>query len=779
MSSRPASSTIQPGPSSSSFLSALVAWSLIILLAALAIYELKPPNPLPATASQDEFSAERALAHVRAIARVPHPIGTSANAEARAYILAQFTSLGMNPQVAPAIGTRKGNSFVVVANAQNIVGRLPGTANSQAILLMAHYDSVPSGPGAADDASGVAAILEAVRALRTGPALKNDLIVLITDGEEVGLLGAEGFVASHPWMKDVGLVINFEARGDDGPSLLFETSNNNAPLIKEVVHAAPYPTASSLFYALYKLLPNDTDVTVFKRTNTPALNFAFGGHLEAYHSSLDTADHLSTASLQHHGSYALALARRFGQMDVSQLRQGSGDDVFFDWFGTSMVAYSQSWVIIGEIVVTILLVLTILLSTRRTGMSASRLVPALFASLGLLILVPIVMAAVAWVFLFLLRGRLILGDVQSNALLFIGLVALGAAVASATLAKFRKRFTALELALSGLVLVCILSWALALLLPAGSYVLFWPLLFSILGLLLLVLPQRPLTPGREWRAALLGTLFTILLFAPLSYLLYVFLTISAPSVALVGLLLGLAFLICIPAMDVAVPPGRSQKVVLLLMSGAVICMGIGIVESHSSGTHPRRDHLLYSVNTDDQTAVWASYDPAPDRFTAQFITDKAAKSQPLPKYLPTSQRRAISAPAPVVSLQPPVAEIKADEKNGDLHTLRMTVRSQRDDADSMVLRFEGAVQPVSIKISGRDIVPNQTSSDLTLVFYGVGTKGADLDLTIKAPSGISFWLGDQSLGLPDKRPRPENLMPTQGSDETIVCRKYTLAGTGK
>lgn len=779
MNSKPASSTIQPGPSSSSFISALVAWSLIILLAALAIYELKPPNPLPASSPQDEFSAERALAHVRAIAQVPHPIGTRANAEARAYVLSQLASLGMNPQVAPALATRKGNTFVIVANAQNIVGRLAGTANSKAIMLVAHYDSVPSGPGAADDAAGVAAILEAVRALRTGPALKNDLIVLITDGEEAGLMGAEGFVASNPWMKDVGLVINFEARGDEGPSLLFETSNNNAPLIREVVHAAPYPTASSLFYALYKLLPNDTDVTVFRRTNTPALNFAFGGHLEAYHSLLDTPDHLSRASLQHHGSYALALARRFGQMDITQLRQSSGDDIFFDWFGTSLVAYSQSWVIIGEIVVTILLVLTIVLSRRRASLSASRLVLALLASLGLLLLVPIVMAAVGWAILAVLSGRLILGDVQSNALLFIGLAGLGAAAASAMLALFRKHFKVLELALGGLVLVCILGWALALLLPAGSYVLFWPLLFSTLGLLLLVLPQRPLTPGREWRSAILGTISTILLFAPLSYLLYVFLTINVLSLAFVGVLLGLAFLICIPAMDVAAPQGGARKIALLLVAGAVVCIGIGIAESHSSGVHPRRDHLLYSLDTDDQTAVWASYDPAPDRFTSQFITGSAAKAHPLPKYLPNSQRPAISAPAPVVNLQPPVAEIKADEKNGDVRTLRMTVRSQREDADSMVLKFDNAVQPVSLKIAGREIAPNQTSSALALVFYGIGTKGVDVDLTLKAPSGISFWLGDQSLGLPEKRPRPDNLMPTQGSDETIVCRRYTLGSASK
>ena len=123
-------------------------------------------------------------------------------------------------------------------------------------------------------------------------------------------------------------------------------------------------------------------------------------------------------------------------------------------------------------------------------------------------------------------------------------------------------------------------------------------------------------------------------------------------------------------------------------------------------THPRRDNLLYSLNADDHTAIWASYDRGLDSFTSQFITDKTAKAQPLPKYLPNPRREAISGPAPVFGLQPPIAEIKSDEKTGDLHTLRMNVRSQRD-AYALVLRFDGPVQPVSMKISGRDIAPGQ------------------------------------------------------------------------
>src|SRR5436305_914453 len=108
----------------------------------------------------------------------------------------------------------------------------------------------------------------------------------------------------------------------------------------------------------------------------------------------------------------------------------------------------------------------------------------------------------------------------------------------------------------------------------------------------------------------------------------------------------------------------------------------------------------------------------------------------------------------------------------------MNVNSQRN-AYAMALRFDGPVRLVSMKISGRDVAPNQNSSNLILVLYGMGTQGADVEFTFKASAGVSFWLGDQSLGLPDKRQRPAGLMAAQGSDETIACRKYTLGAAAK
>jgi hypothetical protein len=749
-----------------------VTWCLFALLAALAVFELKAPDPLPATAPESEFSAERAVIHVRAISRIPHPIGSGAERYSRDYILAQLSSLGMNPQVISAIGLHADRNVVLAGDTSNIVGRLPGTASSKALMLMAHYDSVPTAPGAADDAAGVAAILEAVRALRAGPVLRNDLIVLITDGEEAGLLGAEAFAASHPWMKDIGLIVNFEARGNQGPSLLFETSTNNASLIKGVAAGVPYANGSSLFYSLYKLLPNDTDVTVFRATNIPALNFAFGSHLEAYHSMLDSPDNLSLSSLQHHGYYALGVARQFGSMDLNELKKQQGDDIFFNWFGHGLLAYSQGMVLIGQIIITVILAAIVVISLRR-GTQPARLLWALPASLAILLTVPLAMAAAGWLLFNGLKRDLMFGDTRANAMLLVGLVLLGAAAGSAIFAAARKRFGLQELSVAGLLLAGVLSWINALLLPAGSYLLAWPLFLSGAGLFLTVVPRR-LDPWRAWASMVPGILAAILLFAPIAYLLYVFLTLSLASVAAVGLLVGVGFIVCIPGMDKAVPQGGWKGITALLMIGAGLCFATGIVESHPSKIHPRPDSLVYAYNSDGGKAVWASYDGSLDGWTSQFIKPALATREPLPDYLAGSRRMVISAPAALLPLQPPVADIAAHEETGDLHTLRMSVKSQRD-ADRMVVRFDGSIKPISLKISGREVNIDNSSSSLILLLYGTNSRSVELDLKVKYSGGLSFWLEDGSPGLPDNRSRAEELMAKQGSDETLVCRKYVLA----
>ena len=149
----------------------------------------------------------------------------------RDHLVGQLRALGLDPQVQTATVARhepKWRGPAVAATVKNIVARLKGTANTRAVMLAAHYDSVPSGPGASDDGSGTVTLVETARALKAGPPLRNDVIFLITDGEELGLLGAQAFVSEHPWVKDGGLVLNFEARGACGPSLCLRRAGRMA-----------------------------------------------------------------------------------------------------------------------------------------------------------------------------------------------------------------------------------------------------------------------------------------------------------------------------------------------------------------------------------------------------------------------------------------------------------------------------------------------------------------------------------------------------------------------
>jgi len=715
------------------------------------------------------------MTHVHAIARAPHPIGSTANETVRAYLIAQLSALGLNPQVFPAIGIYQRARNIVVGDTHDVVGRLSGTASSRALILMAHYDSVYRAPGAADDGAGVAAILETLRALRSGPALKNDLIVLFTDGEEAGLLGAEAFSNSHPWMKDVGLVLNFEARGNKGASLLFETSTNNRAVVEAVARATPFPTASSLFYALYQLLPNDTDFTVFRQYGIPGLNFAFGENLEAYHSRLDTAGKLNTASLQHHGSYALSLARYFGKTDLTQLRTVIGNDIFFDWFGRNLIVYRQSWVIPGEIVVTALLILAILLSVRKAEVKLSRVLLALLPSVAVLVLLPVVLSAAGWLLLRFLAGRFIFSDSPANSWLLVGFVLLGGCAGGMLFAGFRKRFTVRELSLAGLIIVCILSWVVALLLPAGSYMLFWPMLFMALGLLAIAALHTEAQTRAQWLAGLPGMAASILLFAPIVYLLYIFLTLQLITIVAVGLLLALFFLISAPLLSVAVPPDNWRPALLLLLIGAIASIATGAMQSHDTAQYPRQDSILYSLDADHHTAAWLSYDQSLDSWTSQFITGPHQQPQAMPNYLAGFQRPVLSGPAPAFDLPPPIADVTANEIGDNLHRIEMNVRSQRN-ASRIYLSFDKDTQPTAIKIAGRELVLAQTFQGLNISLLGPFPEGADLELTFKAQSGMAFWIMDQSYGLPEAaaRMRPQNLMAGDGSDETVVCRKYKL-----
>jgi hypothetical protein len=302
-------------------------WTVIALLVmgvalGLTVLAAQPPAAMPETAPDKAFSAGRAMALLQRVLgdEVPHPVGSAANARVAARIGDELTALGYPVQTRTSFACRA--AWAICGDVTNIASRLPGQVEGPAVLLTAHYDSVAAGPGAADDMAGVAAILEIARILRDETP-RHPVIFLFSDGEEPGLLGAEAFVAEHPWAAQVGVVVNLEANGTHGQSILFETTENNSWLIDGFVEHAPRPVVSSISDEIYGFLPFNTDLTVYEEAGLPGINFAFTEEYPHYHTPLDQPANLSPGSLQHHGDNALAAVRAYTALDLADPPPGS------------------------------------------------------------------------------------------------------------------------------------------------------------------------------------------------------------------------------------------------------------------------------------------------------------------------------------------------------------------------------------------------------------------------------------------------------------------------
>lgn len=365
-----------PAPFARPLAAFVAAFALLFAADAVLRVLTRPPRALGADAPSTLASAARARAfHERVFdARVPHPVGSAEHARVRERLVAELERLGLAPVVEEHTVLR-GN---VLARVRNVVvpdarserskargaelARAAGVEAPGPVLLCAHYDSVAAGPGAGDDGAGVAALLETARALgASDEALARPVRLLFDDGEEMGLLGAQAFVESSAFRRDVAVVVNVEARGTRGASRMFETSLGNGELV-DACAALPHPSASSVSVEVYRRMPNDTDLTVFKAAGLPGINFAFVGGGRRYHTRLDDREHLDDGTLQHHVENALAATRALAARVEPFAKPGTrGDAVYADVAGAFLVrwpAWTAPWS-------AALLFLGVLLAARR------------------------------------------------------------------------------------------------------------------------------------------------------------------------------------------------------------------------------------------------------------------------------------------------------------------------------------------------------------------------------------------------------------------------------
>ncbi len=750
----------------------LVVVALLLGLVGWSTATLQPPDPAAADAPATEFSAARAFPHVAEIAAGVHVPGSDASDGVVEGLVATLSGLGLDTRVQNAVGAvRTAAGETRMARVRNVVAVLPGTAPTGRLFLTAHHDSVETGPGAADDAAGVAAVLETVRALTAGPPLRNDVVVVLTDAEEACSCGAEAFATAHPLAAAGGVVLNLEARGTGGPPIMFETSPGNAALAEAYAAAVPHPVASSVAVEVYRAMPNVTDFSVLTADGGfTGMNTAFIDGAAAYHSPQDVPARLHRGTLQALGDNALATARALGAADLAVLtRPADGDATYFPVLG-ELVRYPGSlvWAPAAGALATVGLLVLVL--HRRGTSPLGRTVGA-----TLLTAVPLVLAPVAaqglWALLVLLRpgyGQLV--DPWRPGWFRLATVALVAGVVLCWYALLRRRMGPASLAAGALVWLAVLGVVLAVAAPGGSYLAAWPALAGALtGLVAAVTTSRVL---RVLTAVLAGAAAVVVL-APTVVLFFPALglsTAAAPAAVATMLLVAL-----LPALDLLFPDERDRRpwavaaVPAAALALAVAFTGVGLTVDRFDAEHPVPSRLAYALDTDTGQASWLSTEQSPGAWTTGFVGTRAE----LPVDLPYLDGPVWSGRAEPADLAAAEVETVSDAVLGTRRELSVRVTPQRSGVRMLVLdlHVEGGTV-VAGRVAGRAVPEAELGEDRAwIVFHAPPEGGLPASFSIEGGGAATLRVVEVSDGLtalPGYEPRPDGVDAAGSHSSDVV-----------
>ena len=762
----------------------LVVVVVLLALAAASVLALRPPSPAPSDAPATEFSAERAFAHVQRIATEIHVAGSDADGRVVDDLVATLAGLGLDTRVQRAVGAWQYEAgSTEMARVRNVVAVLPGSDPTGRLYLMAHHDSVETGPGASDDAAGVSALLETVRALTEGPQLRNDVVVVLTDAEEACLCGAEAFAASHP-LAGGGVVLNFEARGTTGPPIMFETSRGNAGLAGVFADAAPHQVASSFAVEVYRALPNDTDFSVLLADGRfTGLNTAFIDGAAAYHTPQDVPERLDRGTLQALGDNALALTRDLGDRDLAGLREPGAEDATYFPVLTRLVGYPGSWVVPLAVVAGVLVLLLVWVVDRRGESPLRRTLAGTALAVVPLIGGPLAVQGL-WAALVALRpGYASMLDPWRPGPYRLAAVALVVAVTLLWYALLRRRVGPVSLTAGGLVWLAALAGVLAAYAPGGSYLAVWPALAGALaGLVCVLVPSRVVRAV----AVLAAGAVAVVVLAPTVSLFFPALGLSsgaAPAfvVAMLSLALLPAFELLFP--DVAIPTGRGPRAAAALVPAVALvtvaaCAVAGLLVDTFDAKHPVPSQLVYALDTDGDRAWWASTEDQPGEYTARYVHGTGELPVDFP-YL--AGREVANGQAQVADLPPPTVTDVTERETGELREYAFTVTPQRSGVRLLTVEFaapDGTV--VRARAGGRAVPEPALGLDrLSITFHAPPDEGLRVQVSVEGggPATVRVVDGSDGLdGLPGFEPRPAGVgaAGTHSSDLVVVSATVPL-----
>jgi len=759
----------------------------ILILVATIYYSFSSliPSFKNETNSITEFSNQKALKHLEIISKKPHYKGSSEHTVVLNYLVDEFEKLGLKVEIQEQVAIN-GKSRAAT-KVKNIVAKIKGTENGKALLLLSHYDSNPhSSLGASDAGSGVVVILEGVRAfLAKKEQPKNDIIICITDAEELGLLGAKAFVNHHPWAKDIGVVLNFEARGSGGSSYMFlETNGGNKNLIEAFQKAnTSHPVASSLMYSIYKMLPNDTDLTVFREDgNMDGFNFAFIGDHFDYHTAQDSFDRMDLNTFQHQVSYLTSSLDYFSKTNLENLKSEQ-DYVFFNFPYLGMVFYPFSWImpmLIICVVVFLMLVVIGFVKRKLTVQGALKgFIPFIFSLLfsGLL-------TFYGWKLLLKIHSQYgdILHGFTYNGYLYIAVfVSFTIAISFWFYKGFFNKRTAQDLIIAPLFFWLVINAGVAFYLKGAAYFII-PVISLLLVLSILIFSRK------KNKSHLFFTIISIpvlIIFSPLIRMFPVGLGLKMLVVSAGFTILLFGFLI-----PVFRQYKGSKKLVKVFLFIGIISLILAEMQSGYNNERKQPNSILYVLDASKNEAYWASYNKEVDAFTKQFLGESPTKGSydnntTSSKY---STRIQMHTKAQIKLLQKPLIEITSDTIIENDRQLTFQIVSLRN-ANKIKLLTNSPMKFKSFKINNESLKNKLKNEYVLHVNYGTimsyfrtsEDEIVEIALVVDRNQKIDFDVLEIKYDLftnPEFeiKQRSENMMPTPFvlNDATIIKTNITF-----
>ncbi|MBI4978437.1 MAG: M28 family peptidase [Spirochaetes bacterium] len=738
----------------------IIAGIVIIAAASLSFIAHRPPKAKPLHAPETSVSGLRAMQYVNNIAHESRPAGSAAHDRAADYIMAVIHSNGLTPTIQETLMTDDaGKAFYL----RNIVAVRRGTnRTAHSVCLAAHYDSVPFGPGASDDAAGCAVLLETMRSLSHTNAFAFDVIYLFTDGEEgynqgSGTRGALAFVNNHPLMTNLGYVLNYDCRGSHGPVYMYETGLSNAHVVRMLAASGAPAFTSSLMASIYKSMPLGSDFTRFMKKGVPGWNFAYTSGLAQYHTARDTVENLSPDSVEHALQYTSAILRQLENPAVSS-RDGS-EIHYFDVLGKKVIIYPAAAAPALTIAGLIALLTLLYLARKRIGMG---FFSALLRQLGSLLAVTAAVLLLAAAVYFFRNVYIVYLNPLLSPLLY--LTALGIFL------LLWKPGLADEAASA--VIWAIFSVVVLFVMPGGHYLFIWPFIGALI-LFAAGIVFKEKTPQIELAiraivAALVIVLWsgTILSFYETLTALFAFIT---------------AGVFCLVA-GFVLPLVSGERI---RKYGAYACIIVGVLGPAGvsmmfrfTKAEPQFTSLVYALDRDATNAIWYSAAEKTDEWTKRVIPADGTK-RTAERFIPAYTDVFLSAAAPICSLPSFSMPYTVSGK-----TVRAVLNYR--SAYSYIVLFAEQTNIISVSLDGKKL-PRKDNQFLLRIN---GKPRHDPVLTIRAASfPLRITAVAHQYALPADAgltPMPEHMMmlcntpdfnrrPLK-SGETLVRQTFVFTG---